>query len=448
MLAPKKTMRKIVIWLKSTKDWFVNGFAFKKTMIASAVLLLSFLLIFPAGAMSSQTVSEVCANYYVDIAKNHTNDIGDKKLSGLIVEPRDGMNTKMRQDTDKAITDLWGVFKGENASFAPVINANHENNILFSDEHFSSENISLVYSNIGQSSEPYHINRDTGVPIDYKFQSSPIALMFSSSNSGMQDKLHIYISQSQAERKLVSESKEITKDNLQSLQGTSTQLLINGSVCECIIDNIYLDNLTHHFEQPRNPKNNKKYDYYYASDIGAIIGDFVFVILYANKQNVFPETLKRQSLYVMSEYSFRNKTYLEYAKGCYPNDGYSFDYARTNLKNNFVPDNEILQKALTFTPSDIGSVIFIILFFLTFALGIFVIYRYRIYKQPASVTLIAVSCLLPYLIFRIIFVITKNTLVFSSLSLIFNLVLFALFALSIFVLNCFGRKIETENKDV
>lgn len=427
---------------KRIKEWFTKDFNFKKTLICCGISFLAFLLVFPAGSLSSKTVNEVCADYYAKVSKEYTVERGDKKLSGLVVEPKDGTTAKVRQDTDNAITELWGVFKGENASFAPVMNANRDHNLYFSEKDYSENNLSFVYTNVGQSSEPYHINKDTKEILDYKFQSSPIALMFSSGLSGMQDKLHIYISQTQAERKLISEGKEVTKENLQGLQTKPTTILVDGKELECIIDNIYLDSLSHIVEQPRNPKTNKKYDYYYATDIGTIIGDFVFVIFYAYKQP--SDFIKKQSLYVMSEYSYRNKFYLEYAKENYSSEDFSFDYVRSNLKEGFNPDDSILQNTLVAAKSDVWCTLITILFISAFLVGVFFIYRYTLFKQPLS--LLAISCvsLIPYFIFKIIFILSNNTYVFSSYSLTFNLILFAAFALAILVLNCFGRKLKTE----
>lgn len=431
--------------LNRIKNWLINGFDLKKSLMSCGISFLSFLLVFPAGALSSKTIDEVCADYFADVSKNHTNDIGNKKLSGLVVEPKSNSSAKVRQDTDNAITELWGVFKGENASFAPVMNSNKQNEIYFSDSKYSSESLSLVYTNVGQSTESYHIDKETDEPIDYKFQSSPLALMFPSGNSGMQDQCHIYISQSQAERKLIADEKEVNKENLKSLQGKKTQLIIDGAPYDCIIDNIYLDNFKHLVEQPKNPKTNKPFDYYYASDIGTIIGDFVFVILYANKQGVFPENLTRQSLYVMSEYSFRNKFYLQYAKESYSSNDFSFEFVKTNLKDNFTPDNEILQRTLRSSSSNVLCVIITILFAATFAFNLFFIYRQKLFIQPLSLLLIWLSSIFPYLIFKIIFSITNNTFIFSSYSLISNLILLVSIAIIVLVLNCFGRARIKEN---
>ena len=441
--------QKIAEFLKNlivnTKKFLLKNFDLKKTLISCSVVFCAFALVFPAGAVSSKTVDEVCADYCAEIAKNHTFDVSEKKLSALVVEPKKDKKSKMRHDTDNATTELWGVFKGTNATFAPVMNANRDNNIHFKDIEFSDENLSLVYSNIGQSTEPYHVEKDkkTGEQtiVDYKFQSSPIALMFHSGNSGMQDKFHIYISQKQAEKKLAKEEKEINLDNLKSLLKTETSIYINGIEYKCIIDNIYLDNFNHEYHF-------SNYDYYYATDIGTIIGDFVYVILYANKSGVFPDETKiqRQSLYVMSEHSYRNKYFLEYAKESYSPDEYDFDYARANINDGFIPDKTVLENSLNTKRNDTWCSLLTVLFIIAFCANLVLIYFFKLYRQPLSIVLMSVASFIPYLIFKVIYIFTVNTHLFSSYSLMFELILFAIMAIAIVLFNCFSREVILEKE--
>ena len=420
-----------------------KDFNFKKTLISCLISFVAFSLIFPAGALSSKTINEACADYFAEIAQTHINDNGIKKLTGLIVEPKDPKTSKMRQDTENAITELWGVFKGNNASFAPVINANRNYEIKFVDEQFSSESLPLVYSNVGGSAEPYHIDKKTGETIDYKFQSSPLALMFPSNASGMRKELHIFISQAQAERKLSVLGKEINKKNLQDLLTKPTQMSINGNFYECIIDNIYLDNFDHSFKLTDN-------EYYYGTDIGSIIGDFVFVTLYANMPWVFPDEteVKRQSLYVMSEFSYRNKFYLEYAKEAYSPESFSFDYVRTNFKDGFVPNDKLLQNSLQSLKTNGWSVTISIVLIIIFICSLVFIFRYKLLKQPLSLLMISVSSFVPYLLFKLLFRITGNVFLFSLYSTNMTLILLVVFAVFILVINCFGRQLDMEAKSV
>lgn len=437
--------------LKQFVNWLKKSFKRKETIISCAVAFLSFSLIFPAGLLSNETKDEICAEYYSQIASKHTIGGGDKKLSGLIVEPKPDHGASMMYDTQTEINNIWGAFKGENASFAPVINANKEVNIRFSGEEgvkFSTSNLSILYSSVGDSTEGYHYkkiyneetHKEEMVPIDYKFQCSPLATMFSSSRSGMQSQIYIYISQKQAENKLKADGVEIiNEDTLRSLLNTTVDIDFNGELRTCIIHNIYLDNFKHEYKFPNS---DKKYNYYYGTDVGTILGDFIFISIYAFQSGVFPQSLVKQGMYFMSEYAYRNKFYFEYARDCYSPADYSFKYATANLKSGFVPDDIILQKAVNAGGSNVGCALLTTLLSLMFAANLIFIFLFRLFTSPLSLTLIGVSSIVPYLLFRLIFAITKSVSIFSSYSTILNLVLLIILAISMFVLVLFTKVVK------
>ncbi len=432
-------------------NWIKKSFKRKETLISCAVVFLSFSLIFPAGVLSNETKDEICAEYYSSIASKYTIGGGDKKLSGLIVEPKPGHDVSMAYDTQTEINNIWGAFKGENASFAPVINANKEVNIQFNGEEgqkYSVNNLSVLYSSLGVAAEPYHFveqfDKETGekkkIPIDYKFQCSPLATMFPSSRNGWQSNLYIYISQKHAENKLKSEGKEINEESFRSLLNSTVDIDFNGEIKTCVINNIYLDNFKHEYSFPYL---GHKYNYYYGTDVGTILNDYVFVMLYATKSEVIPKCISsKQGMYFMSEYAYRNKFYFEYARDCYSPADYSFKYATANLKSGFVPDDSILQKAVNAVGSNVGCALLTTLLSLMFAANLMFIFLFRLFTSPLSLALIGVSSLVPYLLFRLIFAITKSVSIFSSYSTILDLVLLIILAISMFVLVLFTKVVK------
>ncbi len=435
--------------LKQFVNWLKKSFKRKETIISCAVAFLSFSLIFPAGLLSNETKDEICAEYYSQIASKYTIGGGDKKLSGLIVEPKPGHNVSMAYDTQTEINNIWGAFKGEDASFAPVVNANKEVDIHFVDIDFSNSNLSILYSSLGGSTEPYHqeeiVDEETKekkkITVDYKFQCSPLAAMFDSSRSGPQSQLKIYISQKQAEKKLKSLGVEkIDLVSLYSLIGKETDIVFDGELRTCVIDNIFLDNFEHEYTFPSLTR---KYNYYYGTDVGSVIGDFIFISTYAlNPGTIFPDKLVKQGMYFMSEHSYRNRFYLEYARDCYSPADYSFKYATANLKSGFVPDDIILQKAVNAGGSNVGCALLTTFLSLMFAANLIFIILFRLFMSPLSLALIGVSSIVPYLLFRIIFAITKNVSIFSSYSTILNLVLLIVLAISMFVLVLFTKAVK------
>lgn len=431
------------------KEWFTNRFKLRETIISCFISVVTFSLIFTAGVLSNETQDEKCADYFSQVALNHTIGGGDKNLAGLLVEPKTDSGASMSPDTRTEINNIWGAFKGENASFAPVINANKEVDIHFvgdKGEKYSTNNLSILYSSVGDSTEVYHTkkvwNEETKkeeiVPVDYKFQCSPLATMFPSSRSGIQSQLYIYISQKQAENKLKKDGVEITEDSLRSLLNTTVEMDFNGELKTCVIHNIYLDNFEHEYKFPNS---DKKYNYYYGTDVGTILGDYIFISSYAS-ESVFPKTLVKQGMYFMSEYSYRNRFYLEYARACYSPNDYSFKYAISNLEEGFIPDDNVLQTAIKADGSSVGCALLTTLLSIMFVANLVFVFLSKLFVSPLSIVLMGVSSVLPYLLFRVIFAITKNVSIFSSYSTILNMIFLIILSIYVFVLVFFSKTLR------
>lgn len=432
------------------KNWFCNSFKIKESFFCCLISIITFSLIFVAGALSNETKIERCADYYSQIVSNHTTSNGDKKLSGLIVEPKLGHEVSMAYDTQTEITNLWGVFKGENTSFAPVINANKNADIRFAGEEgkkYCDNNLSILYSSLGVFDEPYHFieqideqtNEKKKVAVDYKFQCSPLAVMFPSSRYGWKSEIYIYISQRQAENKLKAENRDINEDSLRSILNTTVDINFDGEIKTCIIQNIYLDNFEHDYSFPNT---GLKYNYYYGTDVGTVLGDFIFISFYAIENKIIPKCLsEKQGMYFMSEYSFRNKYYLKYAKECYSPTDYDFDYARANINDGFIPDKTILENSLDAKGNNVLCLLLTILIIIVFCVNLVLICFFRLYGQPLSTILIGIASVLPYLTFKLLYIFTINTNLFSSYSLMFELILLAVLAVTIGLFNCFSRHV-------
>ena len=435
------------------KNWLINRFKLRETIIFCLVSVITFSLVFTAGVLSNETQVEKCADYLSRVALNHTIGGGDKNLAGLLVEPKAESGASMAYDTQMEINNIWGAFKGENASFAPVINANKEVDIRFvgdEGEKYSTNSLSIIYSSVGDSTEVYHTRKvwneetkkEEPVPVDYKFQCSPLATMFPSSRSGMQSQIYIYISQKQAENKLKADGIDVTEDSLRSLLNTAVDIDFNGELRTCIIHNIYLDNFKHEYKFPNT---DKKYNYYYGTDVGTILGDYIFISTYALQSGVFPNDLIKQGMYFMSEYSYRNRFYLEYAKDCYSPNDYSFKYATSNLKEGFIPDDSILQIAIKAVGTSVGCALLTTLLSLMFVANLVFVFLFKLYTSPLSVVLMGVSSILPYLLFRLVFAITKNVSIFSSYSTVLNMVFLIILSIYIFVLVFFARTLRKKD---
>ena len=434
-----------------TKNWLANRFKKKGTLISCLLSLLVFSLVFTAGVLSNETKNEKCADYYSQISLNYTVGSGNKKLSGLLVEPKPGHDVSMAYDTQAEINNIWGAFKGENASFAPVINANKEVDIRFAGEEgkkYSTNPLSILYSSLGVMTEPYHFiervddktKEKIKVPIDYKFQCSPLATMFPSSRYGWQSDIYIYISQKHAESKLKLEGKAINEDTLRSLLNETVDIDFNGETRTCIIQNIYLDNFKHEYSFPYS---GHPYNYYYGTDVGTILNDYIFISFYATRSEAIPKCLlNKQGMYFMSEYSYRNRFFFEYARDCYSPYDYMFKYATSNLKEGFIPDENILQDATNAGGTNVGCALITTLASLMFAANLVFIFLFKLYMSPLSIALLGASSIIPYLIFKLIFKLTENVSVFSSYSTTLNMILLIVLAIVIFSLAIFSKSLK------
>lgn len=435
--------------LSEIKLYFRTRFKKRESLIACLFSIITFSVVFFAGALSNETKDEICAEYYKNICLNYVSNKGNKKIAGLVVEPKPESGASMAYDTYAEINNIWGAFKGEDASFAPVVNANKDVDVHFVDTDYSDCNLSILYSSVGGSTDPYHmveqIDEETKekkkVPIDYKFQCSPLATMFNSTRSGPQKELKIYISQRQAESKLAAlHTEKIDLDSFRSLLGQTVDIYFDGELRTCIIDNIYLDNFQHNYSFPYP---GHKYNYYYGTDVGNILGDFIFVSTYAlNPGTIFPQNLVKQGMYFMSEYSYRNKFYLEYARDCYSPTNYTFKYAISNLKEGFIPDETILQRAVNASGTNVGCALLTTLLSLMFVANLVFVFLFKLYMSLFSIALLGVSSIVPYLLFRLIFKISGNVSFFSSYSTILNMILLIVLAISIFVLIIFSKALK------
>ena len=436
--------------VSKAKKWFTNRFKKKETLISCLISVVAFSLVFVAGVLSNETKDEKCADYYSQIAMSHTIGGGDKNLAGLLVEPKADSGASMAYDTQIEINNIWGAFKGENASFAPVINANKEVDIRFVGDEgakYSTNNLSILYSSVGDATETYHTkkvwNEETKkeelIPVDYKFQCSPLATMFPSARSGPQSQIYVYISQKQAENKLKADEIDITEDSLHSLLNKTVDIDFNGEVRTCIIHNIYLDNFKHEY---KFPSTDKKYNYYYGTDVGTILGDYIFISTYALQSGVFPKDLVKQGMYFMSEYSYRNRFYLEYSRDCYSPTNYLFKYATSNLKEGFSPNESILQTAIKAGGSSVGCALLTTLLSLMFVANLVFVFLFKLYMSPLSIVFMGASSILPYLLFRLIFIITKNVSIFSSYSTVLNMVFLIILSIYVFAIVLFSKALR------
>lgn len=361
------------------------------TTLVSVLFLASFSLCFVSGACSPSVKTEKTAEYVANIATNHTKN---GLYTALIVEPNDKTEKKLI-DTGTELYSLYGVFKENIASYASTVNADHTYDIRFRD--IETSNLSYLYVTSGFNSVPYHGH--------YKHEYYPLELMFMREKDpeiwgkSNFDSL-LYISQTQANKLLDLKGLEHTTDNYKNLLKTRIFLTTNGVEKEWQIEDIYLEQ-----------------NYFYEA-VNECAGEFVF----AWSSNAFLKGPKKQSLYFLSPYAFRNSFYFEYATTLYPQSDFDYKISDFNFTDNFKVDNSKLVFSINSNDA-IGSTLILVLG-ITLAMSNFVIIYFLLPEiRWWNHLIFGFSMIAPYLVFKLIFKLTGDVVCFSAFSTNANMIM-------------------------
>ena len=380
------------------------------TLLSSFLFVVSFSLCFISGSVNPALKTEETAEYVANIAKNHTKN---GMYAALLVEPNDNTEKKLI-DTGTELYSLYGVFRENIASFASTVNADHVYDVRFKD--IETNNLSYVYVTSGFNTVSYHGH--------YKHEYYPLELMF------MRDKDHevwgqsnfnslLYISQTQADKLLDSKGMEHNEENYKSLLKTRIFLTTNGIEKEWQIEDIYLEQ-----------------NYFYDA-VSECAGEFVF----AWSSDAFLQGPKKQSMYFLSSYAFRNSFYFDYATTLYPQSDFVYKINEYNLINNFKIDDSRLIFSND-SKDSVGSSLILVLGIVLVLSDFVVIYLFITDLKWWHHFLFGSSAIVPYLIFKIVFLISGNPLLFSTFSTKVNLIML-LCSILVYVVILFIKKRKT-----
>ena len=366
----------------STIKKFLKKIMHKKKntfLLSCIVVFVSFLSLFPAGICHSSTTTERSANYLANVATNHTIN---KKYLGLMVEPKDEAISTIRDPVTEFL-DLYGVFRERYATYVSTYNAKKDHTI-FIDEIDLGINYSFFNIDRGYGAEKY---KDTD---HYKTITYPLELMFESSHPYIPGKSFIYISQSSADYLLDKYGKEHTKENYRSLIYSDLTIRFDGNRHDYYIDNIYLET-----------------NYFYEA-LNETIGNFLV--------GGYPKDVsKKQALFFLRNQTYQNIFFLDYVATNYPAS--HFDY--TILEHNLVNNYKIEASKVTISPDTRLNSLPIIILSISILLMVSILTLLFLGNFDFSIkeTLLIFSCAaIPYLIFKILFVILNDSIVFSHFS--------------------------------
>ena len=368
---------------------FLNKILHNKRANLLSVLVLIFvslLIIFPIGALHSSSVVENTSEYLADVAENHTTN---GKYAAMMVEPND--------ETDKKINNpyyefhyLYGIFREGLATYAGSVNADKNHSIKLK-EIDDDINFSFLNVDSGFGVKEYYVDDDGNMI--YKQEFYPLELMFYSNHPILPGSFSFfYISQRRADSILEKRGlPHSTREDYSKLLNTLTTVEFDGVQYQYTIDNIYLEQ-----------------NYFYEA-LNEVMGEFFL------GGHRYPNSIKRQGIFFLRNYAYQNKYYIQYSTGLYPLKDFDYQILDHNFKENFTIDDSKLVYASKINLDVL--VVFLIIFAITLliaaaALILFGRFEFSILNHIC----IACAVFVPYLLFWIIYAITKSTIIFSNFS--------------------------------
>lgn len=383
--------------------------------------LLGLMLVFIGGIFSANTQIEKVANYATEVVTTATEK---GNLCAVTVQATDDSKPIASNETE--FHNLYGVFKQRKITFATAINSDRKYNISITG---ISDNLSLLY--VG----PVGTKKNNGGENRFRHFVYPLEMMFEDSKYYELNNYIIYISKTDATR--VLESRDIEKqedgtytfDDYESLIASTISMTFDGQEFDFIVQNIYYET-----------------DYYYEG-LHDVMGDFGIVSYY------LPNGLsnKRKNMYFMSDYTFQNKFFMDYINTVYSSKKYLVEVNNYNLVKDI---NE--ERLLSFYYGSsvtrlqwLSIMTFIIggaVFFSSFCLYFYGKTRRGNKRRIYDYWIWFVLLFVPYLIFKVLYLLTNEISLMSETSSKVNGVFILLSIGLLFVLDIFTKNVTVKNK--
>lgn len=182
--------------------------------------------------------------------------------------------------------------------------------------------------------------------------------------------------------------------------GASAKVTIDGFDDEYTVQNIYLDD--------------ENADYYYDC-IKETVGDFVIFSEYFYPKSSENTYLDSQRMYYFTEYTYQNKYFINYLNDLYSTSNYVFFVSKNNLVNqNFDLDKVLAFRQPNFSKKSNVVETILLIVTITFAflsIGSFIVFN--VLKNDLSFALCVFTVFVPFIFFRLFYLITNNVFLFS-----------------------------------
>ena len=382
---------------------------FKNKYICPIIIFAFFCIIFLAGSFSSNSNIDAAALYISNISSKHT----FSKSIPVIAESTNSEKKSVLIDTATEYRFLHGIFGGGNkAYFANTVNADKKETVICPTLN-NTVNYSFLYAESG-----FRNKKQEGSPY-YRHEFYPINLMFQGEHRHLSGSFSfLYISQSQADIILDNNNLEHNENNYESLLGTGLKLIMNNKEYLWVIEDIYIETGV------------------YYSDIHDAIGDFFI------GYNEYPDGFKKQAIYFLNNSKYQNSFFLEHIVSTFDSKSIALRFMDHTL-NSAVLLDIFNKKNVAF------SAIFCSFSLICIAFLFIYCHFNKRFNKPIEIMIYFIAIMLPWIVFKLISLVTNSLLFFSTLS--NNIYLIAIIVIEIFVMvsfvfNNYLKKGETFEK--
>ena len=349
-------------------------------IIQAGIIVFSFSLIITSGIFFNETVIEKSADYAAHVVEQKSLS---KTYCSIFVDKTDDSGEVL--DHFSEFHTLYGTFKQTKATFGSFVNADKGMQIV-SPEIDGIKNFSLFYLGaVGTQKYEDH----------YKTYSYPFEVMFEDSRPYDISRYVIYLSKTQAD--LVLEKRNVKKTNgnylledYRSLLLTLINIEIDGVEADFVINNIFYESN------------------YYFECMSEAVGDFLLMSYY------LPVTFSRTNVYFLSKYSYQNEYFMKYIRNGYSNGKYLVRVNHYNIDGDINDDLITSFYYGTLNQSfEWITYLLVLIGFAALAFDLFLLIKNKFWLNLSNIPVILLSLLLPYSVFKSIYLVTKNVYFFS-----------------------------------
>ena len=348
------------------------------------LIILGLSCSFISGFFSADIKLEKNAEYITKVVKENTNN---KKYCGITVQSTKDSGAVLDSNTE--FHAHYGAFRQTKITYAPAINPDKKHNIQISlNDKTLSDNLSALY--IG----PIGTDKYNG---HYKHYTYPIEVMFSDQRMYDVSENIMYISQTHANN-ILAEKGELKNSQgafslsqYESLIKTIVTVNVDGGQYPFAIQNIYYESN------------------YYFEGLADVMGEFIMVSYF------MPKNLRSEqvNMYFMSGFDYQNLYFMNYIRNGYSNRKYLVRLNPYNIVGDVDADYLLSFYYSQEEASEFLKVFIVLIGIFLSLVGLLLYFNLYNNKKKSLVLVYFCAFLIPYVIFYVLYQMSKNVLFLS-----------------------------------